>query len=75
MKCSHGRGRRDVLSAFEEDARRLAVRPAGRRDRVDGGQEGRVLELAGHAQAVREIGRSDEQDVDTVKGGHRICIG
>ena len=60
-----GHGRHVV----EQDAGRLAGRLGHRRDVADRIEVARVVEPPGDAEAVRQVGRPDEQDVHAVDGG------
>ena len=53
----------------EEDPGRLARRLRGRGDMPERVEVGRIVEPAGDPEAVRQVGRADEEDVDAVDGG------
>ena len=56
----------------DQDPGRLAVALAGGHDRADRVEIARVVEPPGHAQAMRQVGRPDEQDVDLLERGDLV---
>ena len=63
-RCRRQRGR-----VAQQDAGRLAGAVGGRDDALERVEVARIVEPARDAEAVRQVGRADEQDVDAVDGG------
>ena len=58
-----------------QDPGGLAVALAGRDDGPQRVQVGRLVEAAGDAEPVRQVGRADEQHVDLLERGDLVRVG
>ena len=58
----------------EQDAGRLAGALRSGHDALERGEVVRVVELPGDPEAVRQVGRADEQDVDAVDRGDLLGV-